>query len=400
MGTPLHIALRYLFAKKKHNVINIISIISAAGIAIGSMALVLILSVYNGFDNSIREIYEGFKADFTITPPEGKTIETPPQTLGLISSTEGVVYVCTVVSDNIFVRYGKKEAIATIIGTDTAYFKWNGIAANLVEGTARLRNGEIREALIGEDLARRLEARVRFLTPVELYYPQKGEEFSITNPLASINGAKVFPSAILRDSGYEIENAIYTESSLARELIGVQKNEYSYLEVYTAPGTDKDKIREALHSILPDSIIRDKQQQNSTLYKMMKAEKFAVYMILFFVIAIISINIFSCLSMMVTEKEDDISTFLSMGATKETIMRIFHLHGFLICVTGCCTGTIIGLAAAFLQKEYGIISLPGNYIVSAYPVDIQFADIAIIVIGVCLTGYLISWLPSGKIFKN
>ncbi len=400
MGTPFHIALRYLFAKKKHNVINIISIISAAGIAIGSMALILILSVYNGFDNSIREIYEGFKADFTITPETGKKVEASPQTLELISAMEGVAYVCPIISENVYVRYGEKESIATFIGTDTAYFKWNRIADNLIEGTPTLNKGEIKQSLIGEDLARKLEARVRFLTPLEVYYHKTDEEFSIANPLASINSTKLFPSAILRDAGYEIENAIYADAVTVRELTGKQENEHSYIEIYISSGADGGKIRENIQKILPNSIIKDKQQQNSTLYRMMKAEKFAVYLILFFVTAIISINIFSCLSMMITDKEDDMATLLSMGATKGMIQRIFHLHGFLICATGCFTGTIVGLIAALLQKEYGLISLPGNYIVSAYPVDIQFADVLITIIGVCVTGYLISWFPSGKIFKK
>ena len=400
MGTPLHIALRYLFAKKKHNVINIISIISAAGIAIGSMALILILSVYNGFDNSIREIYESYKADFTIAPPTGKTIEATPQILNAISAIEGIAYVYPVMSENVFVRYGENQSIANIIGIDSTYLQHNRIGENIVDGSPKLSTGQIQHALIGGDLALKLQLRVRFLTPLEIHYPKKEGEFSISNPLASINTVKAFPSAIFRSSETGTPNTIYISASTARELTGEGENRCSYIEIFLEKGADTETIRKTLQDILPYGIIKDKQQQNSTLYKMMKAEKFAVYLILFFVIAIISINIFSCLSMLIADKQEDIATLLGMGATKETVSKIFHLHGFLISATGCFVGTAIGLIAATLQKMYGFISLPGNYIISEYPVEIQFADVAITIVGVCLMGFIISYIPSKKIFKK
>ena len=400
MGTPLHIALRYLFAKKKHNVINIISIISAAGIAIGSMALILILSVYNGFDNSIREIYESYKADFTITPPTGRTLEATPQVLNSISATEGIAYASPIVSENVFVKYGENQAIANMVGIDSTWLQYNHIGENIVEGSLKLVTGEIQHALIGGDLALKLQLRVRFITPLEIHYPKKEGEFSISNPLASINTVKTFPSAIFRSSETGTPNTIYVSAETARELTGQEENGCSYIEIFLEEGADMETIRKTLQNIIPNGIIKDKQQQNSTLYKMMKAEKFAVYLILFFVIAIISINIFSCLSMLMTDKQEDIATLLSMGATKETVSKIFQLHGFLISATGCFVGTTIGLIAAALQKIFGFISLPGNYIVSEYPVEIQFADVAITIVGVCLMGFLISYIPSKKFFKN
>lgn len=400
MGTPLHIALRYLFAKKKHNVINIISIISATGIAIGSMALILILSVYNGFDNSIREIYESYKADFVITPPTGKTIEVTPQTLNTISATDGIAYIYPVLSENVFVKYGENQSIANMIGIDSTYLEYIHLRENLIEGNLKLNTGEIEHTLIGGDLAQKLQLRVKFLTPLEILYPKKESEFSISNPLASINTIKTFPSAIFKSTNTGTNNTIYLSAPAARKLIGEKENKYSSIEIFLQPGNETETIRESLQNILPDSIIKDKQQQNSTLYKMMKAEKFAVYLILFFVIAIISINIFSCLSMLATDKQEDIATLLSMGATKETVSKIFQLHGFLISATGCCVGTVIGLIVATLQQIFGFISLPGNYIISEYPIEIQVTDVAITIIGVCFMGFIISYIPSQKIFKK
>ena len=177
MGTPLHIALRYLFAKKSHNVINIISIISAAGIAIGSMALILILSVYNGFDNSIKQIYEGYKADFIITPTKGKTFEALPDKISHILDIEGISSAAPVLEETVFIRYGNRESIATIKGIEEVYLNHSHIAGNIVEGEAKTAMGEVRYALPSQQLARSLGLRVRFLTPLEIYFPQKGGVF-------------------------------------------------------------------------------------------------------------------------------------------------------------------------------------------------------------------------------
>ena len=403
MGTPLHIALRYLFAKKTHNVINIISIISAAGIAIGSMALILILSVYNGFDNSIKKIYEGYKADFLVTPATGKTFTILPQNLTALSAIQRIEKCSPVLEENVFIRYGSREAIATIRGVEDEYLQHSHIQQNIVEGEAKTAHGEIQNALVGQLLARELGLRVRFITPLEIYFPKKGATISVANPMASLNASKFFPSSIIRTEGETEGNILYAGMEAVKELTGTDGNTFSQLEVYLTPEVnekDAREIRNTLQSTFPECSVKDRTQQNATLYKMMKAEKFAVYMILFFVTAIISINIFSSLSMLITDKREDIATFLSMGATKELVQKIFHLHGFLISLTGCVVGTAIGLLLAFIQQQTGLISMPGNYLISAYPVDIQATDVMITVLGVSAAGFIISGMPVGKIFKK
>ena len=403
MGTPLHIALRYLFAKKSHNVINIISIISAAGIAIGSMALILILSVYNGFDNSIKQIYEGYKADFVITPTKGKTFEALPDKISHILDIEGISSAAPVLEETVFVRYGNRESIATIRGIEEEYLNHSHIAGNIVEGEAKTAMGEVRYALPSQQLARSLGLRVRFLTPLEIYFPKKGGNISITNPMESLNTASFYPSAVLRMDAETTEGILYAGMDAVRELTGTGVNEYTTLEIYlddeNAEG-NSGAIAGQLQEMFPQCQVKDKQQQNATLYRMMKAEKFAVYLILFFVIAIISVNIFSSLSMLITDKREDIHTFLSLGATKELVNKIFHLHGFLISFAGCILGTTAGIILAVIQQQTGIISIPGNYIVSAYPVEIQIADVIITVAGVSITGFIISWLPIGNFLKK
>lgn len=399
MGNALHIALRYLFAKKSHNVINIISIISAAGIAIGSMALVLILSVYNGFDNSIKEIYEGYKADYIIEPVRGKTFTVTSGQLEELQEVQQIKDINLILEEKVFLKYGARETIATIRGTDEGFLQGSYFLENAIEGEPAYRKGEISQAVISQPLAYTLGLRVRFLAPLELYFPRKDARVSITNPLESINTATLYPSAIIRTDAENAENLLYTDAQTVRELAGISPGECSMLEINTNGYLLPDNFKR-MQSLFPECTIKDKAQQNATLYRMMKAEKFAVYLILFFVIAIISVNIFSCLSMLITDKREDIETFLSMGATKELAEKIFHLHGFLISLLGCIIGICVGLAAAYLQKVYGIITVPGNYLISAYPVDIRAADIFIIFAGVSAIGYAISWLPVKKFFKN
>ena len=402
MGTPLHIALRYLFAKKSHNVINIISTISAAGIAIGSMAIILILSVYNGFDNSIREIYESYKADFVITPATGKVLTFTTDNITQITEIKGIAAYEPILEEHVFLKYGNRDAIATVRGVKESYLNRNHIHNNLVEGETKIRHGEIQHAIIGQQLARTLGLRVRFITPLELYFPDKEANISITNPMESLNSQTLYPSAIVKTDGEELQELLYAGIDTIRELTGNNKDEYTSIEVYTGAISAKQaaEIQERLKKVFPQCNVKNKEEQNATLYRMMKAEKFAVYLILFFVIAIISVNIFSSLSMLITDKKEDIETFLSLGAPQELVKKIFHLHGALISVTGCMIGIAAGTLLALVQQYTGIITIPGNYLISAYPVDIQVLDILITFVGVSGTGFLISRLPLRKLFTS
>ena len=402
MRTPLHIALRYLFAKKSHNVINIISIISAAGIAIGSMALILILFVYNGFDNSIKQIYESYKADFVITPATGKVLTFTTDNITQITEIKGIAAYEPILEEHVFLKYGNRDAIATVRGVKESYLNRNHIHNNLVEGVTKIRHGEIQHAIIGQQLARTLGLRVRFITPLELYFPDKEANISITNPMESLNSQTLYPSAIVKTDGEELQELLYAGIDTIRELTGNNKDEYTSIEVYTGAISAKQaaEIQERLKKVFPQCNVKNKEEQNATLYRMMKAEKFAVYLILFFVIAIISVNIFSSLSMLITDKREDIETFLSLGAPEELVQKIFHLHGALISVMGCSIGIAVGTILALIQQYTGIISIPGNYLISAYPVDIQVLDILITFIGVSGTGFLISRLPLRKVFTS
>lgn len=412
MNLSLFIAFRYLFAKKSHNVINIISVISAVGIGIGSMALIVILSVYNGFDNLIKDLYESYEADYIITPAKGKTFEMDSIAFDKIKQLPGISAICPAIEENVFIKYGDNQSIATIKGIDTAYERVSNISKNIVEGEFKSMNGDIPHAIVGQKLAQDLMLRVRFLTPIDLYFPDRNEEISIINPMSSLRSERLFPSGIIRLEQNFDKKYIYAPLTTVRNLIGYNNNTATSVEIYLnitpAQGGGNRQYKtfyrnttEQLQIILGEQlVVKDRYHQNETLYKMMKAEKFTVYFILFFVILIISINIFSSLSMLLIDKRGDIETFISMGANKTMIARVFTLQGWLISIIGSSIGILIGLLLCFIQIQTGLIQIPGNFIVSAYPVYIQFWDIIITLSGVSIIGYFISAIPAIAIKKN
>lgn len=406
MRLALFIAFRYLFAKKSHNVINIISLISAVGIGIGSLALVVILSVYNGFDNLIKELYESYEADFIITPAKGKTLEATPELLEQLRGIKGVKAACPTIEENVFIRYGENQSIATIKGIDTAYERVSSISKNLVTGEFKTRFGEVPHAVVGQLLAQNLMLQIRFLTPLEVYFPDRHREISLINPMQSLREKRLFPSGIIRLEQNFDKGHLFAPLETVAELIGYENHEATSLEIYltTSPQDGSSErgyqkkyttIGEEISRMLGDDyVVKDRFRQNEAIYKMMQAEKLTVYLILFFVILIISINIFSSLTILIIDKKDDISTFLSMGANKELINRIFVLQGWLISTLGATIGITLGLILCYLQQSFGLIQIPGSFIVSAYPVSVQLPDILISFTGVALMGYLIALLAT------
>ncbi len=406
MNLPLRIALRYLFAKKSHNIINIISLISAIGIAVGSMALIIILSGYNGFDTLVKSTYNSYEADLVLTPQTGKKI---PNTDKIIPKLEKYGTVTPVIEENVFVVYGDNQTVAGMRGIDITDNNYK-MAANLQEGEFKLFFGDIPQAVTGTSLAYALGIRTRFVDKLEVYFPKKGEKAGrnllslAANPLAALNKDEFPVAGILNLEKNFDKNLFYIPIANARKLAGYGENEATSIEVYLLPDktsnpkTAEKEIRASLEGM--NITVKNHYQQNEAMYKIMRIEKFVIFLILFFVVMIISINIFSSLAMLIIDKNDDIATLSSMGATTDTIKKIFVLQGWLISVAGAICGIIIGLIICLLQIKFGIVSLPGNFITNTFPMEIRFTDILAVLVGVTLGGYLIAQLAAKKIKKN
>ena len=391
------IAGRYLFAKKSHNVINIISAISAIGMAIGTAALIIILSVYNGFDSLIRSMMSNVEPDLMITPSTGKVFVPEGEVYDWIYEQPCVLNMSCVLQEQVFISYDGKQSLAKAKGVDWVYEDESPIRDHLIEGEFKLHRGDVPLAAVGGALAYELGLSPRFLSGIEIYYPARTRKLSAANPMASVESIKVWPSCTFTLSNDIDGELMILPIEKMRELLEYD-DEVSAVEIRLADGTDKKELQR-LQKEITDRLgsgfeVKDRFQQNESLYKMMKYEKAAIFMILIFVIIIISFNIFGSLSMLIIEKKSDMETLRSMGAGDDLVRRIFILEGWFISLAGLAAGLLLGIGFAMLQQHLGFIKMPGHFTVQAYPIILSWTDILLTVAGVSVTGYLIAILPT------
>lgn len=401
MGIGLKIAWRYLFAKKTQNVINIISAISACGMAVGTAALIIVLAVYNGFDSIVSSSLSCIEPDLLITPASGKYFVPEGEIYGQLYSDPSVKSICCVLEETVFLSYGKKQATAQVRGVDEIYEEESDIASHIVRGEYKLHKGSVPLACLGTALSHRLEANPAFVTPMEIWYPSRTRKFSAISPAASLESVKVWPSGIFNINSEVDEQLVIVPIETMRELLEL-KEEVSAVEIRLVPGEGNiAALRKAISDALgTEFLVKDRYMQNESLYKMMKYEKAAIYLILIFMVLVISLNIYGNLTMLTIEKRGDIFTLKSMGASDALIRRIFRLEGWLITLVGLVIGAAVGIAVVLLQEHFGIVKMPGGFLVSAYPVILQWTDVALVCISIALIGWLVTLVPSRRAAQN
>ena len=396
MKLAAFIAQRYLFARKLHNVINIISAISAIGMAIGTAALIIILSVYNGFDSLIKSMMGNIEPDLLITPASGKVFVPEGDTYDWIYDQPEVKNMCCVLQEQVFISYDGQQGLALAKGVDWIYEEESPLRDHLREGEFTLHRGDVPLAAVGIGLAYEMGISPRFLSPIEIYFPSRTGRISMANPAASLENVDVWPSCTFSVSSDVDSKLMIIPIEKMRELLNYT-DEVSGVEIRMMDGTHPKDIsrlqKEISERLGPDFKVKDRFQQNESLYKMMKYEKAAIYMILIFVIIIIAFNIFGSLSMLIIEKKEDIQTLRSLGAQESLIKRIFVLEGWMISLVGLAAGLVLGVGFALLQQHFGFIKMPGGFLVQAYPVILSGWDILFTSGGVALIGYLIALLP-------
>ena len=397
------IAKRYLFAKKSHNVINIISVISAVGMAVGTAALIIIMSVYNGFDSLIRSMMSNVEPDLMITPASGKVFKAEGPTYDWIYEQESVKNMSCVLQEQVFINYDGKQGLAKAKGVDWIYEEESPLKDHLTEGEFKLHKGDIPLASVGAGLAYEMGISPRFLAGIEIYFPTRTGRISLANPASSIEFIKVWPSSIFSVSSDVDSDLMILPIESMRELLEYEE-EVSAVEIRMKDSSDSKELKriqkEISERLGPDFIVKDRFQQNESLYKMMKYEKAAIYMILIFIIIIIAFNIFGSLSMLIIEKQDDIATLRSLGAQDSLIKRIFVLEGWMISLVGLAGGLVVGILFSLLQQHFGFIKMPGHFVVQAYPIILSWSDILLTAVGVAVIGYLIALLPVASYYQK
>lgn len=390
MRLSVFIAKRYLFSKKKQNAINIISGISVVGVAVGTTALIVILSVFNGIDLLLQESTDSFTPDLVISPRTGKFARPDSAVYRGLAENGAIAYYNKVVEEKALVKYDGQLAPVTVKGVEEDYAANTQFERHVVQGNFSLKKGDTYKAAVGYGVAARLGIGLNFLTPMVFYFPDR----SAGAQVSALNTEYLFPSAFF-SSQQDIDGEyVITDIGFARQLFGIG-DRISKIEVKLRPDARAEEVKEGVRLLVGDDFkVEDKYELNQAFYAMMRSEKLAVFLILLFILLIASFNIVGSISMLILDKQDDLHIYKSMGMTNRGIISVFKTEGSLITLAGAAIGLAAGTALCFLQEKYGFITLgDGSYIITAYPVKLVAGDIVLIMGTVLLIGYAASYFP-------
>ena len=394
MKLSYYIAKRYLFAKKSRNAINIISAVSVAGVAVGTMALIIILSVFNGLETMVSAIFNTFDPDIKITASEGKTFIPDSSRLKLLAKVEGLCCYSLTIEDNALLKYGSREYIATIKGIDDNYTMVSSIDSSMYEGNFTLKSKNGRPfAVPGAGVAQYLGIRVNFITPLEIIFPRKTGSTSLSAE-NSLNHKFIFPSGIFEVEKEYDSKYVYIPLEVARELTETEKA-VSTIEIKFQKNADPHAVQKAIMKIYGKGYsVQNRNEQQAIFYKVMRSERLAIFFILTLILIIASFNIIGSLTMLIIEKERDIEILKSLGADNNLIRKIFIFEGWLISIIGALAGVILGFVVCWLQQTYGLVKLQSqSLIMNSYPVVLKLIDFIIVPGTVLLIGYWAAWYP-------
>lgn len=401
MNLSLRIARRYLFAKKSTNAINIITGIAVFGIAVGSAALVLVLSVFNGFEDLITSMYSNFNPDIKVTPARGKTFAVDTVTLEQLLALEGVAQLSQTLEEVAFFEYKDNQDFGILKGVDEHFREVVGIDTTVKEGLYAFEENGRDLAILGLGMRNKLAANVgdRF-TGMGVYMPRREQSSGIFGQQAQpFRRRYIYPGGTFVIQ-QEFDNQ-YVLSSLgfARELLGVD-TAVSALEIRMAPGADAAGVIEAIRGVMGDGFeVKGRYQQEASFLRLMQVEKWLSYAVASLMMLLVAFNIVGALWMVVLEKQKDISILKSMGALNTTVRNIFLNEGLLLSLLGISMGFVLAIVLYILQKTVGIVSVPGNFVVDAYPISMRLVDFIIVALTVTAIGVLASVPPALRAMK-
>jgi lipoprotein-releasing system permease protein len=402
MNLSFYIARRYLLGKKSQNAINIISGISVIGVTVGTMALVIVLSVFNGFDQVVKSLFSTFDPDIRISAVEGKTFTPDPVAIQKIRSVPGVQALSEVLEETVLLLYGERQHIATIKGVDDSFQAVTGLDSMIYDGSMKLKDENRSYAVVGQGVAYSLGIGLNFINPMFVYSIDRKSRFNMAQPEESIRRDFIFPSGIFAIEQDFDSRYVITSIEFARKLLQYD-NEVSSLEVKLDPEYETEEVQAEIISVLGKGFhVRNREQQNAVFYRVMKSEKWAIFLILTFILIIASFNIIGSLSMLIIDKKKDIETLRNMGAGKRLTERIFLVEGWLISCFGSILGLILGTGISWIQQRFGLIRLrgSGSFVIDAYPVKIESVDILLIWLTVLFIGFIAAWYPVRQISRK
>jgi len=401
---PFHIAKRYLISKKSHNVINLVSAISIIGVAIGTMALIVVLSVFNGLEGLVKSLLNSFDPDLKIVATTGKVFSTNSFDIVTLLQHDQVVAYSQVLEENALLEYRDKQQIGKVKGVDEQYRNVTGIDTMLLQGDYILTHGDYDFAIAGYGVAEQLSLMINSHTPIKAWIPKRGK-LTDMNPQNAFLVKLVYPAAIFSIQAELDYEYTFVPLRFLKELLEYD-TEISAIEIKLTEKlteSQKQRIEDEFQNKLGSNFdVLNRFEQHEFLYKVMKSEKWAIFLILSFILFIASFSIIASLTMLIIEKKEDIYTLQSIGADSNLISKIFLIEGWMISVFGAIIGLLFGVFLCWLQQTYGLIRFPGNgtFVVNHYPVKVLLFDVLLTFITVSLLGFLIAWLPVRYIIKK
>ncbi len=405
----MFIARRYLFAKKSHHAINIISGISVLGIAIATMAMVVTLSVFNGFQDLVADLFTAFDPELRVTPKDGQAVNAKDTALLKLKRSEVVdVYTPTLEGQALVVQNGRQQVV-TIRGVADNITEQSHIEDILYgDGTFCLHADVLEYGILGIQLAQQLGLSAFFENPLQVYAPKPGERVNIGNPLSSFNHDELQSPGVVfmvrqarYDAGYIITSLQFAQQLFDREGM------VSSIDLKLKDGVNTDKAKHQIQAQVGERFkVEDRYEQQNDIFRVMRIEKFISYCFLSFILLVACFNIIGSLSMLMIDKRQDIQTLRSLGATDAQICTIFRLEGHIISLAGALLGLTLGAVLCWIQQEFGLVSMggsEGSFIVEAYPVSVYLTDILLVLITALAVGWIAIWYPVkylvGKILK-
>ena len=406
MNFPFYIARRYLFSKKSTHVINVISGISIVGVAITTMALVVTLSVFNGFHDLVASFFTSFDPQLKITPAMGKTVAADDPVLTQIRQLPQVEVATECVEDMALAIYKGRQAMVMIKGVDDNFGQLTHINEILMgEGDFSLHAADLDYGIPGIRLADQLGTGYYYDEPIHIYAPRREGQLDMTAPEEAFEEEELYSPGVIfnvKQSKYD-KNYILTSISFARRIFA-QQGMLSSLELRLKAGSNFDKVKSEIKKACSDKfIVKDRFEQQDDTFKIMKIEKLIAYIFLTFILMVACFNIIGSLSMLIIDKKNDVVTLRNLGASDKQIVRIFLFEGRMISAIGAIIGIIIGLLLCWIQQTFGIVALgtsSGNYVVDAYPVSVHPEDIILVFITVLIVGFLSVWYPVNYFAKK
>ncbi|MDP3432728.1 MAG: ABC transporter permease [Bacteroidota bacterium] len=407
MKTAFYIARRYLISKKSVNVINIISGVSVAGVTVGTFALVVILSVFNGLDTTIKSLFSSFDPDIKISASIGKSFDLNDGNFDAIRQLPEVASVTPVIEEDALLRYGERQYFATVKGVPVEYSQTSGLDSSFITvGEFILEADQIPFAVVGQGVAYFLSVGLNFSDPIHIYTLKKGTRGRPSLQTAFIHSS-IYASGIFSNQQEIDSKYILVPFDFAGELFQMN-GRATAVEIALKEGVSDKVAKAEIESVLGENfVVKTQFEQHELFYRVMETEKWAIFLILGFVLVIASFNILGSLSMLIIDKKADIAILQSMGANRKLVRTIFLLEGWMISLAGAVFGLIFGILICWIQIEFGILKIPGNegaFIFSSYPVEIRITDLMAVFLLVSGIGFLAAWYPirfiSGKFLNG